>query len=206
MSSGNKYDAPNPCHGPAPALSVQISDATQLPTQPSALPFLLRALTDPSTDTRKIAGTIERFPSIAARVVSLVNSAWSAPIEPITSIERACTHLGSRLVRTVSMSLAVMAPFDTTRCPGFDSESYWCNTFLVADSAAQLIACAETDRDLSPDTVRAAGLFHNLGLLWLADNMPEQTARAIAVAERDGVDLNELLRDYCKTDSCVIAQ
>ena len=188
----------------AGSISEQISRATQLPTQPSALPLLLGAITDPDIDAHNIAGTIERFPGIAARLVSLVNSAWSAPVEPITSIERACSHLGLRLVRTVSISLAVMAPFDTTRCLGFDSETYWCNTFLVADSAAQLTAFAGTDDDLSPETVRAAGLFHNLGLLWLADNMPQPTAQAIAVAQSDGVDLNVSLRDRCGTDACIV--
>lgn len=198
MSSAIEYA------GNTSGINEQISEATQLPTQPSALPYLLQALGDTDVDVGELAKIVERFPSISVRLVSLVNSAWSAPVEPITSIERACAHLGLRLVRTVSISLAVMAPFDPTRCPEFESETYWCNTFLVADSAAQLTACARIDENLSPETARAAGLFHNLGLLWLADNMPQATARAMAVAQSEGADLNNALRDCCRTDACQV--
>lgn len=188
----------------ASRIDEQISDETQLPTQPSALPFLVQALADTEIDVRDVAESIERFPNIAARLVSLANSAWSAPVEPITSIERTCAHLGLRLVKTVSMSLAVTAPFDTVRCPEFDSEMYWCNTFLVADSAAHLTVHADAGQTVLPEVVRTAGLFHNLGLLWLADKMPQPTAEALAVVKDEGIELNTALRDYCNTDAGVI--
>lgn len=182
----------------------QISDKAQLPVQSSALPELLQVMADPDIDARQLARIIERFPSIAVRLIALVNSAWYAPIEPISSVERACTHLGFNLVRTVSMSLAVMAPFNPSRCADFESETYWCTTFLVADSAARLTACVKNGQELSADTARAAGLFHNLGLLWLAETMPLETAMAMAAAQSEGIGLNDALRDYCRTDVCEV--
>lgn len=183
-------------------LSRKLAEATQLSMPPEALPKLMEALGNSELGPSELARIIEQFPSIGARLVALVNSAWSAPVEPMLSIERACSHLGLRLVHSVSISLAVMAPFDPTRCPGFESEIYWCNTFLVADSAAQLAACANTDGVLSPDTARTAGLFYNLGLLWLADNFPRETERALITAREEGIDINESLRVYCGTDAC----
>lgn len=182
----------------------QISDKAQLPVQSSALPYLLQVMGDPDIDARKLAEIIERFPSIAVRLIALVNSAWYAPIEPITSVEHACAHLGFNLVRTVSMSLAVMAPFNPNRCAEFESETYWCTTFLVADSAAKLTACVKNGEELSPDTARAAGLFHNLGLLWLAEAMPLETATAMVAAQSKGIGLNDALRDCCRTDACEV--
>lgn len=182
----------------------QISETAQLPVQPSALPYLLQALGDPDIDAHKLAGIIERFPSIAVRLIALVNSAWYAPIDPITSVERACAHLGFNLVRAVSMSLAVMAPFNPSRCTEFESETYWCTTFLVAESAATLTSCAKKVEGLSPDTARAAGLFHNLGLLWLADTMPLETAMAMVAAHGAGLGLNNALRECCRTDACEV--
>lgn len=190
--------------GSTTVLSKKLAEDTQLSMPPEALPKLMEALGDSEIGPRELANIIEQFPSIGARLVSLVNSAWSAPVEPILSIERACAHLGLRLVHSVSISLAVMAPFDPGRCRSFESEIYWCNTFLVADSAAQLAVCANTDNMLLPETARTAGLFHNLGLLWLADNFPEETERALLAARDDGIDLNESLRVFCRADACQI--
>jgi len=182
----------------------KISDNTQLPVQPSALPHLLNVLDDPDADSGALAGIIEHFPSIAVRLIALVNSAWCAPVERITSIERTCTHLGLGLVRTISMSLAVMAPFNPSRCPEFRSETYWCSTFLVANGAASLASSVSNNVDLSPETVRTAGLFHNLGLLWLADTLPLETETALAASRAEDVSLNEALRNSCGTDICQI--
>ncbi len=181
-----------------------ISDTTQLPVLPTALPHLLNVLDDPDADSGVLAEIIEHFPSIAVRLIALVNSAWCAPVEQITSIERACTHLGLGLVRTISMSLAIMAPFNPARCSEFKSETYWCSTFLVADGAARLAACVDNGAGLSPETARAAGLFHNLGLLWLADALPLETEMALAASRAEDISLNEALRDSCKTDICQI--
>lgn len=181
-----------------------ISDTTQLPVLPSALPHLLNVLDDPDADSCVLAEIIQHFPSIAVRLIALVNSAWCAPMEQITSIERACTHLGLGLVRTISMSLAIMAPFNPSRCTEFKAETYWCSTFLVADGAARLAACVDNGVDLSAETARAAGLFHNLGLLWLADALPLETETALATARAEDISLNEALRDSCKTDVCQI--
>ena len=181
-----------------------IEKSGQLPAQPSALGYLLRALDDAESDAHELTAAIERFPPIAARLISLANSAWSAPAEPIMDVEHACIHLGSRLVRTASMSMAVMAPFNTARCNGFASESFWCNTFLIAASAERVSASAGIDEELSASTARTAGLLHNLGLLWLADKVPEPTARAIANVHDGDTDLNTSLRSFCGTDACEV--
>ena len=73
-----------------------ISQDTRLPTQPLALPYLLQALSDNDIDYHVLAGIIERFPSIAARLIFLANSAWSAPKTPIASIEPACIQYQNR--------------------------------------------------------------------------------------------------------------
>lgn len=185
-------------------LASRIGRADPLPTQPSSLPHLLGALGDGDIDSAELAKIIERFPSIAARLISLANSAWSAPAVSIDSLERACVQLGLGLVKNVSISLAVTAPFDPRRCPSFRFERFWCDTFLVADSAERLGRCAKSGRVPNADTVRTAGLMHNLGLLWLADNLPAETDRAIAEAAAADCSLQEALDQHCGTNVCEV--
>ncbi len=178
-----------------------ISQDTRLPAQPSALPLLLQAVSDNDIDHRKLALVIERCPSIAARLISLANSAWSAPRTPVTSLDRACTQLGLRLVRSVSISLAVSAPFNPMRCPSFDPQRFWSSAFLVADGAAWLSACAQNVTGLDPKSVQTAGLLHNLSLLWLADNKPQESAQALDAASADDtVCVNEAFRQMAQTN------
>ena len=186
-----------------PGASIQklISDDTRLPAQPSALPVLLQALADEEIEYGELATVIGQFPSIVARLLSLANSAWSAPRMPITTLEWACTHLGLVLIRSVSISLAVSAPFNLMRCPGFDPRRFWYSAFLVADGAEWLAIHWENAATLEPRTLHTAGLLHNLGLLWLAENLSDDLMRAFELAAADeALSVNEALRQTCGTD------
>ncbi len=102
------------------AIAELISEESNLRAPPSALPYLLEKLAQQEIEYDDLAETIERFPSIVARLISVANSAWSSPRSPITSLRRACTHLGLALTRSIAISLAVSAPFSLNRCLNFD--------------------------------------------------------------------------------------
>lgn len=178
-----------------------ITQQTQLRAPPSVLPALLQALADEEIEFDELAKAIERFPSIAARLLSVANSAWSAPRVEITSVDRACAHLGMTLTRSISIALAVSMPFDLMRCPLFDPARYWCSAFLVADGAEGLAKRCESVTGIQPRTLHTAGLLHNLGLLWLADNLPDDLMRAFELAAaEDALPVNAALRRVHGTD------
>ncbi len=156
----------------------------QLPVlPPPAVHTLLAAFADDTLNWRQMAAILEHFPTIVARLISLANSAWSAPIKKITALEHACARLGMGVVRSTSIALAVSAPFNPRRCPQFDVEYYWTRALAVADTSARL---AELVLDSeNAQTARTAGLLHNLGLLWMAHGLPRETARAIQITNSD---------------------
>ncbi len=157
----------------------------QLPTLPSDISYLVESMLDESINFRQLAQVIERFPSIAARLIALANSAWSAPINPINSLEMACSRLGFGVVRSTCIALAVASPFDSTRCPAFKPETFWCHALLLADASTWLAQAAPIQSRLSPQIARTAGLLHKLGLLWLADQLPDETHQAILKKQND---------------------
>ena len=170
---------------------------------PSGVSCLLQALTDENIDNNKLKAVIGRFPSIAARLLFLANSAWAAPPVPVTSLEMACARLGLNIVRSVSIALAISSPFNPMRCAAFDAERYWCMALLAADGSACLASFVR-GVDLDIQTIRTAGLLHNLGLLWLADNRPLETAHALEVAIDESISLNQALRQVAGTDYCEV--
>lgn len=180
---------------------IDISANTQLPVMPASLPHLVQVMSDPDSDPDMVATAVSRFPTIAVRLVALANSAWIAPVTPISSIEQACTHLGLNLVRSLSLSIAIAAPFSPVQCSAFDSESFWCNTLLLADCAASLSELSVVTGAAGRETARAAALFSNLSLLWLADAMPDETTSALEHDCNSEIFPDRPLRTECGMDT-----
>lgn len=155
----------------------------KLPTLPAGTPFLLKSLTDENIDFVELATILEKFPSIAGKLISLANSAWSAPVTAVNSLEASCSRLGFGVVRSTSIALAVAAPFNASRCPSFDPEYFWCSALLSAEAASRLAQYVVTDNAAEPSAARAAGLLHNLGLLWLVDQIPAEAEEAMAMVK-----------------------
>ncbi len=181
-------------------LKTQVSQHSQLPVLPPAISHLLKTLTDEHCNNAKLKTAIEQFPSIAARLLFLANSAWAAPPVQITTLDMACARLGLNIVRSVSIALAIASPFNPARCPVFNAERHWCTSLLVADGAAWLASST----DLDSAAAHTAGLLHNLGLLWLADNRPLETAHAFEVAMHKSISLNQALQQSTGTDYCEV--
>ncbi|EGW55045.1 putative signal transduction protein [endosymbiont of Tevnia jerichonana (vent Tica)] len=157
----------------------------------------------------ELAHEIERFPTITARLISLANSAWASPRSPVTNLNQACVQLGLQVVRSLSIALAISSPFNPSRCPAFHAERFWCTCMLVGEGAGRLSEQAGARLECDPQTARTAGLLHSLGLLWLADNIPEETAQALSLDEADPTScVRQALRqtvgdDYCSVGGCL---
>jgi HD-like signal output (HDOD) protein len=157
----------------------------QLPSVPAGAAYLLKSLTSETIDFIELAAVVEKFPGIAGKLISLVNSAWSAPVSEVTSLEATCSRLGLGVVRSTSIALAISAPFNPAKCPSFDLEYYWCSALLTAEAASRLAVELSVKHEFEPATARAAGLLHNLGLLWLVDRLPAEVDRALTMVKND---------------------
>ncbi|HEB95392.1 MAG TPA: HDOD domain-containing protein [Sedimenticola thiotaurini] len=175
-------DMTSACNAPV----LDTLSSRRLPVIPIGTFDLLAALDDDSIGFREIATVLERFPTIAARLIQLANSSWSSPVAEVSSLDAACSRLGVDVVKSTSVALLVSAPFDPCRCPAFEPRRYWARALAVAEAASHLAACIGSEAgggDLQ--SARTAGLLHNLGLLWLADQLPEPTHLALLKWARD---------------------
>ena len=167
----------------------ELMENAQLPVLPQGAPHLLRAMSNSEMDFRELAQVIEKFPSIAARLIALANSSWSSPVVPVTSLEMACSRLGFAVVRSVAIALSIANIFNPQACPAFDPIRYWTGALLTAEIAHALALEAHLEEDTEPQSVRTAGLLHSLGLLWLAAWFPEETHSALLLATEPGHSL-----------------
>lgn len=167
----------------------------KLSVLPPGISILMQTLTDENISQQKLADTLERFPTIVIRLIALANSAWSAPLNPVTSLEMACGRLGFKVVRSVSIALAISAPFDPNRCRAFEANRFLSSSMLSAETACLI---ANLSARVESRVARTAGLLHNLGLLLLADSVPGETNEALGSVQQDPTrSVNAALREKC---------
>lgn len=167
---------------------------------------MLRALTVKGIGLMDVIRVVESHSVIVAKLIGLANSAWSNPVKPITTLQHACTRLGLDVVRTVSIAMCVSRSFTIGQCLRFDPTLHWLSSLIASDICAAL---AERYR-VDTGTARAAGLMHNIGILWLADRFPQQTSSALerwdpaAAQSLDGVMAGEVGVGYFRAGSILV--
>ncbi|NOQ16205.1 MAG: HDOD domain-containing protein [Methyloprofundus sp.] len=189
-------------------LQKKLSQPIQLPSLAKNIHILMQTLADENLNYQQIANVIKHYPGITARLLFLANSPWSAPITPIINIEQACARLGIAVVKSLSIAISVASNFDTGRCPLFSAVHFWTISMLVSEGAGLL--AAKLPSNLAnielEHTAQTAGILHNLGLLWLADNFPIETDKAFQTitSESSLLTVNHSLRQCTGTDYCEI--
>jgi len=188
------------------ALAHLIANSKRIPTLTTQVRFLFQAFSDDTLGLSDLAKILKDYPIISARLIGLANSAWFAPAMPINSIERACASLGMDIVRSVSIGLALISPFNVLSCPAFKINRFWVSSKLVADGSVLL--ASKLSSPLAHDslqTLYTCGLLHNFGLLFLADAKPEETQQVLKSHENNPeLDLNTALYQYFGADFCKI--
>lgn len=187
-------------------VAEHIAHHLRIPVLPNSALQLIKALTSEDIGFRELSNVVNQHPSIAARLLALANSAWAAPVVPVLTVENACSRLGLNVVRSVSLGLAVIAPFNTANCPAFDLKRFWASSMLVAEGSGLLAAGVSgyEKNSMFHQTAQTAGLLHNLGLLCLADVMPKETHEAFQAVSHDHLTIMDALRLKAKTDYCEI--
>lgn len=186
----------------------KLAEPIKLPLLAKNLHALMQALDNNMSTYLELAEVIKHYPEITARLIYLANSPWSTPIAPISSIEQACSRLGTKIVKIISIAISIAASFDTRKCPSFSTEHFWTSSMLTAEGAS-LLASYLPEQLGSQDlehTAQTAGILHNLGLLWLADNLPSETNDAFRAMQdmAPNLTISEALQQHTGTDHCEV--
>jgi HD-like signal output (HDOD) protein len=127
------------------------------------------------SNARQLAKLIDGSPALAARVLRMANSAFYAPAEPVTTLSRAVALLGDTVLRQLVLTSLIVSRRAGNRSP----REALAAARLTGDAVRAAVVgrtLSQMSRSVDPDTAFAAGLLHDLGHVYLLDDVGERYA------------------------------
>ena len=145
-----------------------------LPTLPEVALRVRDAVEQDNATAKDISDLVATDAALSARLLQVANSPLYGGRVTIDSIQMAITRLGTRMVRTLVVNLAMKQIFQpTTSTLDRRLRQLWEESVQVAAISRAL---AQTQPHLDADQAMLAGLIHNIGalpILTLAEDIPE---------------------------------
>lgn len=145
-----------------------IKELSSLPALPVTVGRVQEAMGDLTISPREVAHIISDDPPVAAKVLSVANSAAYGFASQVETIELAVALLGLRETYAIVLSAAVLDLFDVGK--RFDYKRFW-EESMNAAAAARIIA--KSTGNEKHDSVFAAGLLHDIGRIALLETVPD---------------------------------
>jgi putative nucleotidyltransferase with HDIG domain len=173
---------PSSKHGLSSDIRERIAGIGRLAAMPRIVWQVMDAVRDEHSTAADLERIIESDAALAAKVVSLANSAYYGLRQKVTSIRRAIVVIGYREMEFLALSVGLAEVFDLSRVPrGFDGEGLWIHGLAVSRVAREL---AEAEFNLDPEGIFLAGLLHDLGKLVLATHLQDELSKIIRLVEK----------------------
>lgn len=161
---------------PLEAESIEVArDIVRRAHAISPSPSLLRLeaqLRRGDASARQLGQLIEGSPALAARVLRMANSAFYSPRDPVVGLGRAVVLLGETVLRQLVLTSLIMSRQASRRSP----RQALAAARLMGNAVRSGVVCrslADMTRIAQADDAFAAGLLHDLGHVYLLDDIGE---------------------------------
>lgn len=159
------------------------SNKVELPSFPDIAVRVQRVLADDNVTPERVVRVVGSEPSLAAKIMSMANSAALNPSgRQISDLRNAISRLGFDMLRSAAMSFAMaqLRKADQFRNIEKQLNLQWQRSVSVA--AFSYVIAKKCSR-LSPDTAMLTGLLHSVGRLYIltrANSFPALFGDAVA--------------------------
>jgi putative nucleotidyltransferase with HDIG domain len=146
-------------------LKKQLDKISKLPTIPVIAQEILRISSDDMSSVRALEKIVEKDPAIAAKILSVANSAAFGNRLPTKTINRAIMRIGFDNVRSIALGISLITVFGNDGKKGLlDYERIFQHSASVGVLARSL--SREYKLGVS-DELLASGMLHDIGFLVL---------------------------------------
>ena len=170
-----------------------ISQIESLPSLPSIYTEIVTEMQSDDPSIKKVGEIISKDPSMTAKILQMVNSAFFGLFQKIKSPEQAVMMLGSETIKALVLSAKIFSEFNQKSFSWFNIDELFNHSLAVSLFAKAIIKNENLDQGLINNSMMA-GLLHDLGKLILATNFEKPYRQALTEAQ--GTDKNLLDLEY----------
>jgi len=164
-------------------LEGELDNIGDLPTLPTIVTALERALRSDETNAADVASIIAEDPSMTANVLRVANSAYYAALAgSISSVAGAVARLGFSEIRNLCTTIAVVRTFGKMGRQ-LNHRMFWKHSIVAAIATRVIGHYCHPAAPFSEDEAWVAGLLHDVGSLVLDQYFPDAFQKVRAAAE-----------------------
>ena len=156
------------------ALQGLVGKIRTLPALPALYMRISRELQAEEPSLKTIGSIVAQDPSMAARMLQLVNSAFFALPRYVDDPAQAVTLLGIEVTSALVLSLEIFSQYQRMSIGGVHLERLWQHSMACARVARHIAERESPQSGGLPDRAYTAGLLHDLGRLILAAMLPDE--------------------------------
>lgn len=154
-------------------LEELINSTAGLASLPSVFHRIDAAVENPYSTLDQIATIIMEDPGLAARLLKIANSSFYSFPQPVETITRALTVVGTGQLRDLVMATSAISQFQGVSPDLISTTDFWRHS-IACGLAARVIATYR--REANVESFYVAGLLHDVGRLVLFLNRPRPSA------------------------------
>jgi HD-like signal output (HDOD) protein len=162
------------------SLNNFITKTDSLPSLPRLYQEITEVMQTESGSLADVATIISKDIAMTAKILQLVNSAFFGLARHVESTQEAVMYLGYDVIRGLVLTIKLFSEMESANQSGIDLDELWNRSFSIAGIAKHVAKLAGLDSK-SQDYSHMAGMLHDVGILVMAMNMPDEYSEVIKV-------------------------
>ncbi|MEW5691896.1 MAG: HDOD domain-containing protein [Candidatus Hydrogenedentota bacterium] len=163
----------------------------KMPTLSTTAGKVVQIANDPATDARQVSKVIQMDPVLTGRVLRLLNSAYFALPEKISSVTRAIVMLGLNTVKNLALSTSILTNFPPPEVKtNFDTNLFWEHSVGSGVASKLLANKLGMDRNALEEFF-VAGLLHDTGKLVFNQFLSKEFSMVLKLVEEKALSISE---------------
>lgn len=174
----------------SPSLAAIVGRIGSVPSLPALYTRIIHELERPDFSLSAIGTLVSQDVGMAAKLLQMANSALIGLRRPTTTPTQAVYILGAELTKALVMAAGILSQYNPATMRPFSIDALWEHSQRVADLAGR-IAVEEGAPDWVVRESTLAGLFHDIGQLTLASQIPGPYREVLSLVKSDKLPVAE---------------
>ncbi len=167
-----------------------VSQTESLPSLPDLYGKLMKEIRASEGSLQRVGEIVETDPSVSAKVVQLVSSAFFGLPRKVSSPSEAVMLLGLETVKSLALTMGLFSKFDESTLSFVPIRSIYEHSMKTGLMASEIARMEGADEEMVGETF-LTGLLHDVGKLLLGNNIPEVYRGVFELSSREGIPFPE---------------